>query len=86
MLILSNYCTTWIPEKGHICSQGTTKQTSRPSGGPRPRTMYKVNKPAMQGSLGKDKMSKGARNVDIGHFDITQPPERVKKNGSHGPE
>ena len=33
----------------------------------------------MPGSLGKDKMSKGARNVDIGHFDITQPPERVKK-------
>ena len=27
----------------------------------------------------EDKMSKGARNVDIGHFDITQPPERVKK-------
>ena len=39
----------------------------------------------MPGSLGKDKMSKGARNVDIGHFDITQPPERVK-NGSHRPE
>ena len=33
----------------------------------------------MTGSLGKDKMTKGARNVDIGHFDITQPPERVKK-------
>ena len=26
----------------------------------------------------EDKMSKGARNVDIGHFDITQPPERVQ--------
>ena len=22
----------------------------------------------------EDKMSKGERNVDIGHFDITQPP------------
>ena len=32
----------------------------------------------MPGSLGKDKMSKGAKNVDIGHFDITQPPERVQ--------
>ena len=38
----------------------------------------------MPGSLGKDKMSKGARNVDIGHFDITQPPERVKKMGYMG--
>ena len=26
----------------------------------------------------EDKMSKGARNVDIGHFDITQHPERVQ--------
>ena len=26
----------------------------------------------------EDKMSKGARNVDIGHFDTTQPPERVQ--------
>ena len=43
------------------------------------------NKPAMPGSLGKDKMSKGARNVDIGHFDITQPLKGLK-NGSHGPE
>ena len=42
-------------------------------------TTISFNKPAMPGSLGKDKMSKGARNVDIGHFDITQPPKRVKK-------
>ena len=26
----------------------------------------------------EDKMSKDARNIDIGHFDITQPHERVK--------
>ena len=26
----------------------------------------------------EDKMSKGASNVDIGHFNITQPPERVQ--------
>ena len=32
----------------------------------------------MPGSLGNDKMSKGAINVDIGHFEITQTPERVQ--------
>ena len=26
MLILSNFCTTWIPKKGHIWSQGASKQ------------------------------------------------------------
>ena len=40
-------------------------------------TCIKNNKPAMPGSLGNVLMSKGARNVDNGHFDITQPPERV---------
>ena len=29
-------------------------------------------------------MSKGARNVDIGHSDITQPPERVKQASNAG--
>ena len=33
----------------------------------------------------EDKMSKGARNVDIGKFDITQPL-KGSKYGSHGPK
>ena len=44
-------------------------------------TMKKKNKQASNAGVSRqcleDKMSKGARNVEIGHFDITRPPERV---------
>ena len=45
-------------------------------------TQHNLNKTSQRCRVSRqcleDKMSKGARNVDIGHFDITQPPERVQ--------